>query len=70
MGNNTTQIYMRYIKSRKTNSNSAIGTHTLTREEEIIDNYTDTHNRLLENMNQAREIEKELAERLLKLLEI
>lgn len=70
MENNTEQIYMRYIKNRKANSNSAIGTHTLTREEEIMDNYTDTHNRLLENMNQAREIEKKLAERLLKLLEI
>ena len=70
MENNTEQIYMRYIKNRKTNSNSAIGTHTLTREDETIDNYTDTHNRLLDNMNQAREIEKELAERVLKLLEI
>ena len=70
MENNTEQMYMRYIKNRKANNNSAIGLHTsIPREEDTIDNYMDSHNRLLENMNQAREIEKELAERILKLLE-
>ena len=69
MGNNTEQMYMRYIKNRKANSNSAIGLHTSTREEDTMNNYMESHNRILENMNQAREIEKELAERVLKLLE-
>lgn len=69
MENNQNQMYLRYIKSRKANSNSAIGLHNETIENEAIDNYIDTHNRLLENMDEQRRIEKELAERILKLLE-
>lgn len=63
MENNTEQMYMRYIKSRKANNNSAIGAHTVTRENEEIDNYIDNHTRFLSETNLVNDIEKELADR-------
>ncbi len=70
MENNTEQIYMRYIKSRNANNNSAIGAHTVTRGNDMIDNYIDSHNRIKASINIIDDVAQELADRVGKLLEI
>ena len=62
------QTYDNYRQSRNTNSVSALDSYMIKRNS-MIENYADGHKRLLENMDEARLIEKELAERVLKLLE-
>lgn len=64
------QIYDNYRQSRNTNVVSAFDSHIITKDNSAINNYKDTHNRLLENMDEQRRIEKELAERILKLLDM
>ncbi len=67
---NSKQIYMRYIKSRESNNNSAIGTHTLTKENDVINNYIDSHNRIMERINIIDDVAQELADRIEELFEI
>ena len=70
MENNTEQIYMRYITSRNAKNNSAIGAHTVTRGNDMIDNYIDSHNRIKASINIIDDVAQELADRVGKLLEI
>lgn len=62
------QIYDNYRQSRNTNVVSALDLY-MTKRNSMIENYAESHKRLLENMDVSREIEKELTERVLKLLE-
>ena len=70
MKNNTEKIYMRYIKSREQNSNSAFGLHTLTNGNDIIDNYRDSHNRIRKSININEDIAQEFADRIGELLDL
>lgn len=64
------QIYDNYRQSRNANGVSALDSYMITKSDSAIENYKDTHNRLLWNMEQAREIEKALAEKVLKILDV
>ena len=63
------QIYDNYRQSRNTNIVSALDSYMANRKS-MIENYEESHKRLLENMYEQRRIEKELAERILKLLDM
>lgn len=62
------QIYDNYRQSRNTNMVSALDSYMINGKS-MIESYEESHKRLLENIDVAREIEKELAKRVLKLLE-